>query len=117
MIRALRLPRPSALLLLLAVAAFGATTCRGRHVPTQAKRIYILNLTDTPIQSIRYERCETPGSGYTPIPADRPIEPHERLAIAPIPGCVNLKALDIEGDVVGLQRDLHMKPGMVWRIQ
>jgi len=90
--------------------------CGGSSTRRPSDLIFIVNNTKTPIQSIRYERCDTPGSGQVPIPADRPFKPGEELRVKIIEGCVNLIAVDIEGDVVGRQRELRMKPGMVWRI-
>jgi hypothetical protein len=91
------------------------TGCSKNYVRPE-NLIYILNNTNTEIRLISYEPCETPGSGRTPIATHRPIRPGETLTVPPLKGCVDLIAIDIEGDVIGHQREVRMQPGMVWRI-
>jgi len=78
---------------------------------------YVYNGTEHAIQSVRYEPCEGPGSGHVAIAVDRPIKPGEMLSMPVLKGCIDLIAIDIEGEVAGHQRNLRMQPGMVWRIR
>ncbi len=97
------------------MVAILASACSSQRPQRVAPLMHVTNASNTAIQSIRYEACDTPGSGYIPID-HRPLERGETVSFPLVPGCVNLKAFDVRGRIVGEQRSLRMIPGTTWRI-
>jgi hypothetical protein len=102
---------------LILMATHGSACASGTRNERTPRLMYVSNHTKATIQSIRYEPCDVPGSGYTAL-ADSTIEIGYQLSI-PIPlidGCVNMIAVDLRGHTVGEQRSLRAIPGTTWRI-
>lgn len=100
---------------IVALAALMLGACTAQYVPPP-NLMMIHNLRPSTIQSLAWVSCDTPREEPTRLP-DTSIAPRKKIAIALLPGCVNLFALDSQGQAAGEQYDLHMQPGTTWRIQ
>ena len=99
----------------VALAPFVLGACATQYV-RPANVMVIHNQGASTIQSLAWASCDTPGETLRSLP-DTTIAPHQRIEIPLLAGCVNLFALDSQGEHAGEQFDLQMQPGTTWRIQ
>jgi hypothetical protein len=103
----------STAILLVCVAALAACTTRTTYPPNL---MMIQNHRSSAIESLAWAPCGRTDVAPTVINGTT-IAPYSKVAIALLPGCVDLYALDDQGRSAGEQLDLTMQPGTTWRIQ
>ncbi len=89
--------------------------CTTRYVPPPNVMV-VQNRGSGRIQSLAWQPCDAPRDALQELP-DTTIAPDHTIEIPLLPGCVNLFALDDQGQAAGEQYDIRMQPGASWRIQ
>ena len=99
----------------IALGPFALGAC-ATHYVRPPNVMVIHNQRPSTIQSLAWASCDVSNETLRPLP-NTTIAPHRKIEIPLLPGCVNLFALDAQGNSAGEQYDLRMQPGSTWRIQ
>lgn len=107
-------PSSPARLFLAAIIGTVLAACSDPVPPPEV--MFIRNRLGRPITEIQHRPCGGGEEAFVSVPIEGGIPPGGLYQLPLMAGCVDLRAVDQEGRVVGEQHDLRMMAGARWRI-